>query len=1325
MKHFATFLRLVRAFGFASMVIVFLGIAPAHAQDVGSLQGTVTDSSGASVSGAKIAATDLSTSVPHTTTSGKDGGYNFSQLPPGNYKVEIVKQGFKTFVQASVRVLVATPTLLDARLAVGSMSQEVIVEAAAAPTINTEDATVGNTFNEQDVKDLPILARNVVNLLTVEPGVVFTGISDTDKLNMGDVRTLDMREGVVDGIRGNQTDVTLDGVDSNDWQNQAAFTSALPVTLDSVQEFRVTTTNANATNGLTGGAQVQLVTKSGSDQFHGAAYWYYRTTGTSANSWFNNDTGVPRPKLQRNQAGGALGGPIKKDRAFFFLNNEERRDAVGAVEDRIVPTDSLRDGVLIYQCSTASQCLGGSVQGLTASHTIAPGYYGIPPVTQSGSQTSVQALDPLGLGVNPAMVPYMNLFPHGNDPTQGLDAAGNGVVANFEGFRFNAPELTSSNIYIARFDYNLTADGHHSVFWRGTLQGLGTDLIGAQFPGEAAAQRLLNNSRGYSVQYQGQLTPSLINTARYGYTRQGISETGTQGAEFDVRSFDDVQDFGARLNHRVVPVHEINDDVSWTKGAHTIQMGGVARIITNDRVDEGVSFPAYVANNGYCLSLCGDAAAAIQGDPNLPAPLNSTAITRAFMMLTGSITQVNATYFSNTHNGIVLPQGTPDARSFAERSFEIYLQDSWRVRSNLTLTYGLRWGYETPVWDTNGQEVAPLTDIMAWLKQRVINMNQGLPSSLSPLLSWVPAGKANHGADSWYTPDYKDFGPRVSLAYSPNFDHGLGDFLFGSSGKSSIRVGGGIFYDSIGQPLAVDSDVNGSPGLATPLIDGSQQFSLSTAPRFSGNCSLASGCTGLPPAAAPFFTPPAQITYPYTPATNGSNLGFAVDPGLRTPYSIHFDADIQRELPHHFVVDVGYVGTLGRRLLGKIDYAQYLDIKDPKSGQDLWGAYRQVARIANLTPQNGATPAIDPTNPAALAAIKDIPFFNNMLPNMPAFADAFYPGNGYANLTPTQAFYAYAVRDAGTSYSCALFPMDTFVGPSGFPSPWNTTVDPNGTGFVLFTPQFSSVPGWTNWGSSNYHSLQVSVRKNVGIASFAANYVFSKSIDNASIAENGDLVPNAAGDALGLIQNPFDHRLGRAVSDFNLKHNFNGDVVMDLPFGRGRHYFTGAGRLLDAFVGGWQLSGIARWRSGFPESPTNGFNFPTNFFLTTNGTFASIPNSNLVRHGAFGVPNLFSDANAAFNDTAFTLPGLPGSRNVVSGPAYATADIAVSKAFRITERQTLKFQVRTYNIFNSVNFDDTLLTLDPTSPGTFGNITGTAGPRGGAREMEFAARFEF
>ncbi len=780
-----------------------------RAQNVGSLQGQVTDPGGAFVIGAKVSATDASTGITRTTQTDSSGEYIFSQLSPGTYKLEVVMNGFRGFVASKVSVVVATTTSLDVRLELGSVSERVMVESAA-PTLNTEDASVGNAFAEDQVKSLPFLARNVVNLLTLQPGVVFTGRSDTDRLSMGSIATLDLREGVVNGIRGNQNSVTVDGVDSNDWQNQAAFTSALPVTLDSVQEFRVTTTNANATNGLVGGAQVQLVTKSGSNEFHGNARWYYRTTGTAANSFFNNAAKIPRAKDQRNIGGGSLGGPIKRDRMYFFLDNEERREAVGASGSRIVPSDFLRDGVLVYKCATASNCPGGSVNGLTSSHTIPAGFEGL-------DQATIKSLDPAGIGINTAMVPYMNLFPHGTDTTQGLDATSTGAQ-DFIGFTFNPPVQTFNNIYIGRLDYNITKNGRHSIFWRGSLQGLKTDLTPAQLPGQSAAVKLLNNSRGYAIQYQGQLTSTLINTARYGYTRLGVAQSGTVGSSFSVRSFDNVLNFAnsARPVARAVPVHEINDDVSWSRGKHTLQMGGVIRFVVNDRVSQTSSFPAYSVNNGFCVRLCGDVPsclgnAACPAGASLPSAANGTAVTRAFMMLTGSITQVNATFFANPSTGAVSPAGTPESRDFAERVGEVYVQDSWRLRSNLTLTAGLRWGYETPVWETRGLQVRPTFDIMQWFQKRIIDMNAGLPSDGSPLLSWTPAGKANNSA-SWYNPDYKNFGPRLSLAYSPNYNDGLVKAIFGGPGKSSVRLGAGIFYDKIGQSLAIDSDLSGSPG---------------------------------------------------------------------------------------------------------------------------------------------------------------------------------------------------------------------------------------------------------------------------------------------------------------------------------------------------------------------------------------------------------------------------------------------------------------------------------------------------------------------------------
>ena len=1314
----------------AVLTVLLVGMQVAGwGQSVGSLQGQVTDATGAAVVKATIEATDVATNTSASAESDNAGSYVFNQLHPGTYRVKATKAGFETVLQESVTVLVATPTRLDFKLQVGAVSQVVEVTSQAAPALNTEDATIGNTFDELQVKSLPFLARNVVNLLTIQPGVVFTGRSDTDRLSMGDVTLLDPREGVVDGVRGNQNNVELDGVDANDWFTQAAFTSAIPITLDSVQEFRVTTTGANATEGLVSGAQVQLATKSGSNAFHGDARWYYRTSGTAANSFFSNFNGIARPKLQRNIGGGSFGGPIMKNRLFIFLDNEERRDITATTPATIpvVPSDALRDGILTYQCKTASQCPGGTVQGLTGSHTIAPGTFALTPA-------QFKSLDPAGVGVNPAMVTYMNGFPHGNDPSQGVDSGLNEV-----GVRFNAPLGTSDNTYIARVDYNLTANGHHTLAWRGNLGGLRTDITPEQFPGQTAAQQLLNNSRGYAILYTGQISPNLVNSARYGLTRVGVLTTGGTGPSFAVRDYATNISF-ARGNDRIQPIHQLGDDVSWVRGQHALQMGGNLFFVTTNRTSNGNNvFPSYSVNNGFCVSLCGDVANSLAANPAFPTPSNTTAITRAAMMLTGSITQVNATFLGNPATGAILPSGTASVRHYQERYVDSYVQDSWHFRPNVTITYGLRWNYETPVWENQGNEVVPSTNIFAFLQQRIANMNAGIPSDASPLLSWQPGGKANHGANSWYAPDFKNFSPRLAVAYSPAWDNSVGQWLFGGPGKSSLRLGAGLFYDKVGQPIALDNDSNGSPGTSTALINGSQQFTFASAPRFGGACAN-TGCTGLPAAGPPFFTPPTSATFPFTPPANVSALGFAVDPNLRTPYTIHLTASFQRELPGHTVVEAAYVGTLGRRLLGKIDYAQYLDIRDPKGGSDLFSAFQQIAKIANIPPPGGSsTAAISPTNIAALQTIPSIAFFDNMLPNMPQFLAAEFPKTaGYAGLTPTQAFYAFAVRAAAQSWSCALFPIDTDPTFAGVPSPWNTTVDPQRNGLVLFQQQFQSLPGWTNFGNSNYHSLQLSVRRNTKNAAVAVNYVWSKSIDNDSSGENADLINtgNGGGGTLtGLIQNPFNLRFGRSLSDFDLRHNLNGNWTLGLPVGRGQRFLPNAGRLVDAVVGGWELVGTFRFHSGFPTGITNGFNFPTNFFLTTPGTITpglatdvQTVGSNKATSGAAagkGIPNLFSNSAAAYAFANYTLPGLPGTRNFLRGPAYTDTDLGVNKTFKMpyNEKHSIQLRAEAFNVFNQVNFSS--FTANPDAPATFGNFSATAGPRGGPREMEFAARYQF
>jgi len=284
-----------------------------------------------------------------------------------------------------------------------------------------------------------------------------------------------------------------------------------------------------------------------------------------------------------------------------------------------------------------------------------------------------KSLDPAGIGVNPAMISYMNLVPHGNDSSLGLD---NGL--NEIGVRFNAPLATSNNVYIARVDYNLTSNGRHTIAWRGNLEGLRTDVTAAQFPGQSAAQQLLNNSRGYAILYTGQLKNNLVNSARYGLTRVGVLTTGGVGPNFNVRDYATNISF-ARGSDRIQPIHQIGDDLSWVRGQHTLQMGGNLYFVKTHLISNGNNvFPSYSANNGFCVSLCGDIANGIAANPGtFPAASNTTAITRAAMMLTGSITQVNATFLGNPSSGAILPSGTPSIRNFQERFLETYAQDSW------------------------------------------------------------------------------------------------------------------------------------------------------------------------------------------------------------------------------------------------------------------------------------------------------------------------------------------------------------------------------------------------------------------------------------------------------------------------------------------------------------------------------------------------------------------------------------------------------------------------------------------------------------------------
>jgi hypothetical protein len=876
---------------------------------------------------------------------------------------------------------------------------------------------------------------------------------------------------------------------------------------------------------------------------------------------------------------------------------------------------------------------------------------------------------------------------------------------------------TDQNIYTGRIDLNLTADGRQTLFLRGTLANIDTISQPEHFPTLPPISKLLNNSKGLAAGYTAQLSPRLVNTLRYALTRQGLENSGGKGPQiggFAFSFFSDSGDFftgGARASGRIVPVHEIEDDLTLIRGNHTMQVGGSLRFIRNNRFSENNSYPQYLISPFSCSNgVCSEPFDALinDGNPNND-PSDLFQFLEAYLSLTGSVTGVTAPFQVDAQARKFLPEGSPQKRRFAENGIELYVQDTWRLRANLTVSAGLHYNYYTPIWETNGAMVRPTVDVRDYWNRRQSDMYAGIPSDASPLIGFDLAGKAND-RPAYYAPDTNNFAPRLALAYSPDAKSKAGRLLFGDSGKSSIRAGFGIYFQRVGGALTASTDQFGSAGLSTSLSSFGR-YNLASAPRISGQPD-ASGA-GAPPL-SDFVTPPASATFPFFFDRNSGSSGFMVDNRLSAPYSMNATLSFQRELPSRIILDVAYVGTLGRQLLSQVDVAQYYGyFRDPASCQNLWGAYNRIVDIIGPDPLH---PRINPNDQVAVAQIAPIAFFENLLPNLPAFINR-------RGLTPTQAFYALAAASRG-SWSTPLQMLDTNLTPGH--SPWNTRVDPQQDGYVLFQPQFNSLPTYFNYGSSNYHSLQISMRRDIGGASFGANYVFSKSIDNGSAAENQDLT---VGSGTGAIPNAFQSKASRARSDFDLRHNFNAYGVFDLPFGRGHAWGREAHGPLNQLIGGYTLTGVWRWRSGFPLSVSTGAAFPTLLNSPGFATLTGRVSSQVTKNDPSGAPNLFSDPAAALSQFSYTRPGEVGSRNVVNGPGYFTADLGVHKRFSLPggETQRLEFRATVFNVSNSVNFQTQGLggTLRLDIPNTFGRFTSTAGSRGGAREIEFALRYEF
>lgn len=1297
-----------------------------------SLNGTITDSKGSVIAGAALTLSNPETGFTRDVQTNGQGVYQFVQVPPATYELKISAPGFATQKQTNVVLMVNTPATLDIAMRVAGT--ETIVEVTGtAPIVNTQDASLGHAFNSDQISYLPFEGREATSILSLQPGVAYTG-------NSGQISPAsDSRSGSVNGARSDQTNVTLDGVDDNDQTQGLAFTGALRPTLDSLQEFRVTTSNATADAGRSSGGQVALVTKSGTNSLHGSAYWYYRPPFGAANDWFNEASelseGLPNkpPFLLRNTFGATFGGPIQKNRLFYFLAYEGQRTRENLQVTRVVPSAALRAGSLTYQCTQDPTCPGGGTYTLTSAD-----------LAKMDPNCTGLGTCPLGPGANPAVMQLFQQYPLPNS-----NSVGDGY--DFQGFTFSSPLPARLDTYVAKLDYNITANGSHQVFVRGGLMDdreasrsdptSFTGTGGAEFPGQPANITHLNNSKGIITGYTGVLRPNLLNNLRYGFIRQGFADLGRQSQHYiNFRGLDNLTAQTPTTN-TTVPVHNFVDDVTWTKGAHSFQFGGNLRVINNIRNSNSTSF--FTAQTdafwllGSCISACGNPVSLDPSGFGFPAvdPNFSTSYDFAATALAGLVTVVGSNY-NLTKNLTPQVEGSPVARHFRDHELEFYAQDTYHLKPNLTVTYGLRYTLLEPPYETTGTQVAPDQSLDGWFKQRGSAMLQG--QAYEPLLTFSLSGQAN-GKKPYWAWDHKDVAPRIAIAYSPKAESGLSKLAWGGPGKSSIRLGYGMYYDHFGEGVVNSFDELGSFGLTTALsnpagvqtVDGSARFSSinaipSSSASTSGNCPVAP-CPLVEAAPAGSFpvTPPAGLA-------SGYAITWGLDDRLKTPYSHLIDLSITRELPKGFVFEAAYVGRFAHRLLQEEDFAMPADLWDPKTKMDYFTAATLLAKQyrAGVPIQN----------------VQKIPYWENIYPaaagpsSTQIGGDCGTPGiscSGLSNgalpstVTATQAIYdLFAFNGGNETTGLEFADVPGLVSATGC-YPACATVNGRQTPFTFYSPQYSSLYGWNSIGNSAYNAGQFSLRRRMtdGLQ-FDLNYTYSKSMDIGSNAERINHF-QGSGFASQVLNSWFPNQL-RSPSDFDTTHQFNANWVYQLPFGRGKHFGNGMSRLVDTVVGGWTASGIWRWTSGYPFSISSGFGWATNFDEQS----MAVLDGKRPKTGTFivgGQPNVFSnpnntnDPNSALNQFRAALPGESGQRNNLRGPGTFNIDFSVSKSWSITERQALRFSTEAFNLTNTPRFDVGTMQLNLagnsiTNASSFGNFNSTLS---NPRVLEFALRYSF
>ena len=1272
------------------LAILSMGTSALSQTGTSTIRGTVTDPHGRVVAGATVTLTNAETNAVRKTKTGETGAFVFDLITPADYRLQVEAKGFRKGILDNVKALIGKQTESNVQLEVGASTEVVEVQATAQDAlINTQDATLGNNFESLQITQLPLEARNLVDLLSLQPGST--------------------REGYVTGARADQSNVTLDGVDINNAQTGNAeiprSTNSLqlgaldndrgnittgPVlrlNAEAIEEFRVTTANGNANQGRSSGSQVNLATKAGTNNWHGALFEFYRGTLFEANDWFNNhatdangnSAPVPRTPLVRNTFGGALGGPILKNKVFFFYSYEGRRDATAQPVTTVVPLNRSPDP------NDANTLAQGTIHYIYGNGQIG-----------SLDLAQLQAAFP-DAGINQAA---LDVFA-GAESKYAANDTSQGDQLNTGGFRFNSPTPVKLNSHVAKLDFNLTS--HQNAFLRANVI-YDHQTLPSWLP-DSASPSVWSHPWGVAAGHTWTIGNNWVNNFRYGYTRQAFSDVGDSGGNDFAFRFVFQPNGEQHTLTRVTPVHNFTDDVSWIHGRHDVQFGTNIRVINNTRVSYASAYDFAETNPSFFLGAGDHISTDFQSyldSQNLPgcdptvatcarpdgAMTSTSEVQNAGAAAIGRLSEYTAD-FTFGKDGSLLAAGVPSSRDFATQAYDMYIQDTWKVRPSLTLTLGLRYSLERPVYETHGFEVQPgilqsdgsctASSLTSYFNQRLAAANQG--NNFTDPICINRSGPAN-GGPPMYNWDKNNFQPRIAVAWSPNGGDGfLGRFL-GRGGKSVLRGGFALTNDYYGQALAVDWDLNNTLGFTSNYTTPANTYDTrgaNEAPLFTG---FDQDVRSLPNVVVP-----PGLQFPLAqPLDQGERIETSVDSDLHAPKEYVWNFTFERQLPKGAVFSASYIGRMGRSLLAHRDVVAFNNVRDPKSGMD-W--YTAGTMLEKQRQQNVDVNAIQP-----------IPFFENLMPaGMATIFNNFFgaPFSDGVQWDPTwsntQAFYAMNSRFtmsptdpgndffSGNDWTDTEALVDQVLAGSGPPGGYPT---------LFMQEQYGALAAWSTIGNSNYHALALSYRQRLNSLTLDFNYTWAHSLDDASgLQSEGGFGNNVSNGSF--IINPIRQHDSYANSDFDVRHSINADVVWELPVGKGKSLMSNASGAGQAILGGWQLSSIFRWNTGLPAQPNpyDNARWATNWNVQANVTPVN-PIHTCPNRPSEGTPKLFGgcDVDQIYQNFRNAYPGETGPRNILRMPGYFDLDLGLSKSWKMPYGENHQLQLRwdAFNVTNTQHF---------------------------------------